>query len=66
MTMTSKLCAPATKRGLRQRLKRSAIAGFWRKLTEFGAVYILYRRASHRRTYCARIAWGIVFRGLPF
>lgn len=66
MTTTYKLYAPATKLGLKQRLKRSAIGGFCRQLTEFCRVYALYRRASHRPTYCAKIAWGIAVNKLPF
>lgn len=36
------------------------------KLTEFMQVYALYRKAAHSPIYCARIAYGIVFRGIPF
>jgi len=36
------------------------------EVAEFMQVYALYRRAAHPPIYCARIAYGIVFRGLPF
>jgi hypothetical protein len=36
-----------------------------RKLSTFIAVYRLYRR-EHPRSYAARIAYGIAFKGLPF
>jgi hypothetical protein len=34
------------------------------KVTEFVQVYRLYRRAAHSPIYCARIAYGIVYRGI--
>ncbi len=63
---TLKLSAPATRLGVRLRFKHSAIGGFWRRLVEFRQVYRLYRRAAHSPMYCARIAFGIAFKGLPF
>lgn len=66
MTMQSKLFAPETRSGLLLRFKRSVIGTAAHKLTEFIAVFRLYRKAGHRLTYCARIAWGIVVRKLPF
>ena len=37
-----------------------------RTITEWLAVYRLYRRGGHSRRYCARTAWRIAVTGLPF
>lgn len=63
---TFKLSWIAMPLAFRKRLSGSALGTFWRQLAEFRQVYSLYRRAAHSRLYCARIAWGIAFRFLPF
>ncbi len=63
---TSTTFAPATRIGVRLRFKHSVLGGFWRRLVELRQVYRLYRRAAHSPMYCARIAWGIAFKNLPF
>lgn len=45
------------KRSARQEISR---------VREFLQVYRLYRRAAHSMKYAARIAYGCVYRGLPF
>jgi hypothetical protein len=36
------------------------------QLREFIDIYRLYRRASHSRWYCVKMAWGIVVIGRDF
>jgi hypothetical protein len=36
------------------------------KVREFIDIYRLYRRASHSRWYCVKMAWGIVVVGRDF
>ena len=66
MTTLSKLYAPETLNALRLRFKHSAIAGYWRQAIEFGQVYSVYRRAGHRPSYSAWIAWQIAVNRTPF
>lgn len=37
-----------------------------RRISAFIDVYRAYRIGHNSRLYCARIAYGIAFRGLPF
>jgi hypothetical protein len=36
------------------------------RISEFFRVYAMYRRGNHSAAYCARIAYGVAFRGCPF
>jgi hypothetical protein len=35
-------------------------------MTDFLAIYKLYRKGGHRPIYCLRTAWRIAVQGLPF